>query len=318
LPTHDGRRIVTREPFFGSRGGAVTASSARSVGPREIAQSDGILVGTVDTLWRYPVKSMLGERVTELYVTERGALGDRTWALRDPTSGRIASAKKFPRLLDFRSRYESQPTLESRGRVVVETPNGDRIDPADPNASEVISQIVGTSLRLESQARLDERTGIDPDTVFGDVPVSEMKPEWTRETMPDYFQLRAGSFFEIGAVYLLASASVAHLRRLQGGTAVIDQRRFRPNIYIATNGNDDRFAEDEWLGGTLCIGDQLAVTDLQPTVWCVTSTLAQEGLPRDLSVLRTTAQQHNACLGVYASVENPGVVRIGDPVRLRK
>jgi hypothetical protein len=69
--------------------------------------------------------------------------------------------------------------------------------------------------------------------VFGDVPVSEMKPDWMPETMPDYFQLKTGTFFEIGAVYLLGSGSVGHLRELQGGTALIDRRRFRPNIYVA-------------------------------------------------------------------------------------
>ena len=91
----------------------------------------------VTGLWRYPVKSMLGGRVPDAVMTERGCLGDRAWALRDVASGRIAS---------------------------------------EP--------------RLESQPRVDEKTGIDRRTVFGDVPVSRMRPDWTRETMPD---------FEIGA-----------------------------------------------------------------------------------------------------------------------
>jgi hypothetical protein len=56
--------------------------------------------------------------------------------------------------------------------------------------------------------------------------------------------------------------------------------------------------------------------EFQPTLWCVTSTLAQEELPRDRSVLRTTAQYHSGCLGVYASVRHPGLVRVGDQVVL--
>jgi len=134
------------------------------------------------------------------------------------------------------------------------------------------------------------------------------------ETMPDYFQLKTGSFFEIGAVFVLTSGSVDRLRELQGGTAQIDRRRFRPNLYLDTGPRSTRFVEDDWLGHTLALGDQLLLDEFDPTLWCVTSTLAQEELPRDLSVLRTVAQQHRGCLGVYSSVRSPGRVRVRDPV----
>ena len=95
--------------------------------------------------------------------------------------------------------------------------------------------------------------------------------------MPDYFQLMAGTFFEIGAVYLLASGSVDHLRKLQGGTAQIDRRRFRPNIYIESEAECGGFIQDSWLGGALNIGGgAVRVEGFQPTVWCVTATLPQQ------------------------------------------
>ena len=146
--------------------------------------------------------------------------------------------------------------------------------------------------------------------------MSTMKAEWTPESMPDYFQLMTGTFLEIGAVYLLASGSVDHLRKLQGGTAQIDRRRFRPNIYIQSEAEWGGFVEDNWLGGALDIGEALRVEDFQPTVWCVTSTLAQEDLPRDLSILRTTAQHHRGCLGVYATVTKSGSLQVGDAAHL--
>jgi uncharacterized protein YcbX len=276
----------------------------------------GRVVGSVAELWRYPVKSMRGGTVPELLVTERGGLGDRAWALRDPVNGRIASAKRFPRLLEFRATYEVEPTLTTPGRVRIEAPDGRVVYADESEASELLSSVLGRKLRLENQARPDEKTGIDRSTVFGDVPVSDMKPDWTPETMPDYFQLKAETFFEIGAVYLLGSGSVAHLRELQGGTALIDRRRFRPNLYLDTGPQTDRFVEDEWVGGTLAVGTALVLDELEPTLWCVTSTLAQEELPRDRSVLRTTAQHHGGCLGVYASVRVPGRVRVGEPVVL--
>jgi MOSC domain-containing protein len=284
--------------------------------PRERAPRESP-VGTIHELWRYPVKSMLGTTANELFVTERGALGDRAWALRDRQSGRIASAKKFPRLLEFRASYEVEPTPDNPGRVRIETPAGEAVCPEDPDASGLISDILGHPLQLENQAHADEKTTIDRKTVFGDVPVSEMNPDWTPETMPDYFQLMKNSFFEIGAVFVLASGSVGHLLKLQGGTALIDRRRFRPNLFLDTGPEDNRFVEDDWLGGTLAIGDVLELDQFQPTLWCVTSTLAQEELPRDLSILRTTAQSHKGCLGVYASVRSRGLTRVGDQVFLR-
>jgi uncharacterized protein len=273
-------------------------------------------VGTVGELWRYPVKSMLGSQLPEAGVTERGCLGDRAWALRDLASGRIASAKRLPQLLSFRATYEVEPTPASRGRARIDTPDGRSISTDDPAASTIISEILGHELRLESEPHADEKTGIDRRTVFGDVPVSQMKPDWTPKTMPDYFQLKSGSFFEIGPVFVLTSGSAAHLGRLQGATRRADRRRFRPNLYVDTGAGPDRFIEDEWAPRTLRVGDELVLTDFAPTLWCVTSTLAQEELPRDLSVLRTAAEAHGGCLGVYASVRSPGLVRVGDPVRL--
>jgi len=273
-------------------------------------------VGRVAELWRYPVKSMLGERRDQIPITPRGALGDRAWALRETATGRIASAKRFPRLLTFQARYEVEPTFAAPGRIEISLPDGRTICPDDPDASAIISDLLGHRVHLENQPASDEKTGIDRDTVFGDVPVNQMKADWTLESMPDYFQLMTGTFFEIGAVFILASGSVDHLRKLQGGTAQIDRRRFRPNIYIESEAGWSGFVEDAWLGGALNIGGAVRVDGFQPTIWCVTSTLAQQELPRDLSILRTAAQHHRGCLGVYATVTRSGLLRVGDTVNL--
>jgi uncharacterized protein len=200
--------------------------------------------------------------------------------------------------------------------VRIETPDGDTLYPGQEDASARISSILGRPVVLDNFAHPDEKTGIDRNTVFGDVPVSQMKPDWTPETMPDYFQLKSGSFLEIGAVFVLASGSVEHLRSLQGGTALIDRRRFRPNLYVDTGQVSGRFVEDDWLGGKLTIGDSVILDEFAPTLWCVGSTLAQEELPRDRSILRTIARGHQGCLGVYGSVASTGLVRVGDPVVL--
>jgi MOSC domain-containing protein len=273
-------------------------------------------LGVVAELWRYPVKSMLGERVGELAITASGGLGDRAWALRDLANGRVASAKKYPRLLEFRARYSVEPPLDMPGQVEITTPDGRVVSVDDPDASAIISAALGHPVRLENIPGAQERSGFERATVFGDVPVGQMKPEWTSETMPDSFKLLKGTFFEAGAILVLASGSVEHLRTLQGGTAKINRRRFRPNIYIESAPEwDGRFVEDGWLGGALALGGTVTLEKLQPTVWCVTSTLAQEDLPRDLSVLRTAATYHRGCVGVYATVTTRGMLRIGDAVQ---
>ena len=70
------------------------------------------------------------------------------------------------------------------------------------------------------------------------------------------------------------------------------------------------------MGGALDIGEEVRVENFQPTLWCVTSTLAQQDLPRDLSILRATAQHHRGCLGVYATVTRSGLLQVGDVVYL--
>jgi uncharacterized protein YcbX len=218
---------------------------------------------------------MLGERATEMLMTERGAVGDRAWALRDLATGKIASAKKYPHLLEFHASYDVEPTIERPGRVRIDAPGGKVLHAEDPGVSERISDTLGAPLRLERAcAGSQERTGIDPATVFGDVPVSHLKPEFTSETLPDFFTLMEGSFFELAPVHLLASGSIAHLRRLQGGSAQIDQRRFRTNIYIASTPEWSGFVEDAWLGGTLAIGLSVRIAEMRPSLGCVTTTLS--------------------------------------------
>src|SRR5207244_8823481 len=63
---------------------------------------------SVVSLWRYPVKSMMGEELNATEVTERGLLGDRAYALVDTSDGKAATAKnprKWPRLFDFRATF---------------------------------------------------------------------------------------------------------------------------------------------------------------------------------------------------------------------
>lgn len=272
-------------------------------------------IGVVRELWCYPVKSMLGERLDQFFATERGVDGDRAWALRDPRSGNILSAKKWPRLLDFQARYQTPPD-GGTGEILIRLPNGKTTRADDPQASSTISDLLGHQVRLErAQPGVKSKAEIDTSTIFGDVPVEQIFPNWTAATMPNVFKLPLGTFFDSAVLHVLTSGTLEHLRGLSSKSAVIDPRRYRPNIFIETRPELTGFVEDAWSGGrVLEVGEALRIVAMEPALRCVMTTHQQSDLPRDLSVLRTAARHHAAKVGVFASIGSPGRARLGDPV----
>src|SRR5580658_2129280 len=121
-----------------------TARSSRQVGTMERR-----LVGRVAGLMRYPVKSMLGEELSETDITVGGVVGDRAWALREIVTGKIVSAKKFARMFEFRASYDSPPSADASAPVTIQLPDGKKIHASDPDASEIVSAALGRKVRLE-------------------------------------------------------------------------------------------------------------------------------------------------------------------------
>lgn len=272
-------------------------------------------VGTVRELWRYPVKSMLGESLEEVVVAIGGLDGDRAWALRSAETGNILSAKKWPRLLDFRCWYAGAPGAED---VIIRLPGGATVRSSDPGASRAISEALGAAVQLERAADgVKSKVDIDPATVFGEVPVEDVIAGFTSVTLPPVFKLPPGTFYDSAAVHVLASGTLEHVRQLCGEGTVLDPRRFRPNIYVETGSNSSEFVEDAWAGGTLTVGDSVRIVEMRPALRCIMTTLPQAGLPRDPSILKTAAKHHQTNVGVFASIAAPGAVRVGDPVYIQ-
>ena len=92
-------------------------------------------------------------------------------------------------------------------------------------------------------------------------------------------------------------------------------RRFRPNIVVAATGRAG-FVENDWVDRTLAIGETVRLRVTRPCPRCVMTTLPQGDLPKDPGILRAAAQHNEANVGVYASVEQHGAIKRGDPVRL--
>jgi hypothetical protein len=273
-------------------------------------------IGVVQDLFRYPVKSMLGERLSAVDIGAHGVVGDRAYALRE-TNGRVLTAKKWPNLLDFRAAYETTPRPIDLAPLRITLPDGRALIAQDPDPSTLLSAVLGRTVVLDrAQGDLPSHAEIDPATVFGDVPVEQVMPGRTAATMPDSFALPPGTFFDSGSIHVLASGTLAHLHTLIGADAQLDPRRFRPNIVVETAPGVEAFMEDSWLEGTLEVGERVQIMQLRPTLRCVMTTHRQAELGRDLRILRAAAWSHQDHVGVWGSIGKAGTVRVGDPVVL--
>ena len=273
-------------------------------------------IGAVQALFRYPVKSMQGERLREVDIGAHGVIGDRAYALRE-TNGRVVTAKKWANMLEFNACYNTPPTPGALAPLRITLPDGRTIQAQDSDASAMLSAALGRPVLLDrAQSVQHSHAEIDPTTLFGDVGVENVMPGRTAATMPDSFALPPGTFFDSGSIHVLASGTLAHLRTLTGADAQLDPRRFRPNIVVETEPGVEGFLEDDWLEGTLEVGASVQIVQLRPTLRCVMTTHRQADLGRDLRILRTAARHHHDHVGVWAEIGAPGIVRVGDPVVL--
>jgi uncharacterized protein YcbX len=135
-----------------------------------------------------------------------------------------------------------------------------------------------------------------------------------RDTVTDW-ELPAGTFFDIGVVHVLTTATIERLRELypQGRFEV---RRFRPNIVVSIGPDAQGFVENDWVDHTVAVGGEVRLRITGPCPRCVMTTLPQGDLPRDPGILRAAAQHNQANVGVYADVIAGGAIRRGDPVTL--
>ena len=270
--------------------------------------SQGAL-GSVVSLWRYPVKSMMGEELNRSDVTNRGLLGDRAYALVDPSNGKVVSAKnprKWPNLFDFRAAFPEPPRAgEPLPPLRITLPDGTMLGSDDSDCEQKVSGVLGREVTLESSAR--ETPSLEE--YWPDMEGLDYRETVTDEAMP------AGTFFDLAVIHLLTTATIDRLRELypQGRFEV---RRFRPNLVVEAASDETDFVENGWIGRTIAIGDEVRMKITQPCSRCVMTTLPQGDLPKDPGILRTAAQHNNVHVGVYASVLSGGSIRRGDEVRL--
>jgi uncharacterized protein len=228
----------------------------------------------VSEIWRYPVKSVGGERLTSAEISPDGIEGDHAWGVLDPATGLVLTARREPALLFLSAvhRPGDRPSITA----------DDGTGLADDDA---LSRWIGRPVELRS-------TADGPATFENPMTVDDAGDE------RDWFQWQsAGRTFHDG------SSTVSFVSRATLGGW--DARRFRANLVL-----DDGGGEDD-LTGEVRVGSAV-LTVRKPIERCVMVTRAQPGLPRDLSVLKRVVAERSNRLAVGATVATPGRITEGD------
>jgi uncharacterized protein len=210
--------------------------------------SEQVEGGSVVGLWRYPVKSMMGEELNDAEVTEHGLLGDRQFAVVDASTGKVAGAKnprKWGNFFDLRAAYAEPPKSGSELPAVRLTlADGTVVTSDQPDLARILSKELGRDVEFAEAEHNGESSGPLAEEYWPDMPGLEH-----RDTVTDW-ELPAGTFFDIAVVHLLTTATIDRLRSLYP-EGRFEVRRFRPNIVVATGPDEEGFVENDWIGHTV-------------------------------------------------------------------
>lgn len=258
-----------------------------------------MIIGTVDSLWRYPVKSMRGEEMEEIFAGYAGVYGDRLFAFESS-----ANARGFPwftgrdqrQMLRYRPRFR-YPDKAARPINLAEAEKH-TANPLSATPAELMLDVEtpdGKILAIDDPALIEHlRAGIDPK--------HELTLLRSERAMTDSSPL---SLF-----------SIQTTRRLEEESgAAVDKRCFRANVYLDLS-SGDAFAEDKFVGRNLRIGSKAVVAVVKRDSRCMMITLDPDTAEKTPAILKTVAQGHGNKAGVYGAMIVEGTLRKGDPVEL--
>ena len=239
-----------------------------------------IEIGHVEAIFRYPVKSMAGERLEEAQLGWHGLYGDRRMAFRriDDRGGfPWLTASRLPDLLLF-APHRREDGAQGDLPTHIRTPNGEEM----PGFGEDLATEVG------------RRYG---------APVQMM-------------QLKHGIFDE-ASISVIALDTVREIGRLAGRS--LDVRRFRPNVVVRLL-RSVPFQEDDWVGGVLSFGerdDAPAITVTMRDERCSMVNLDPDTASPDPEVMKAVVRANQNNAGIYGAVTRIGRLAIGQTILLR-
>jgi uncharacterized protein len=236
-----------------------------------------IKVGEVEALFRYPVKSMGGERLDFADLGWHGLEGDRRLAFRRPDDRSgfpWLTASKLPELILF-SPQRSGPAVGGSLPTHVRTPEGQDL------------------------------------AVFGQELAAEVG---RRHGSPVEMMHLSRGIFDEASISVITSTTVAEIGRLAGERA--DVRRFRPNILISSL-KSVPFEEDDWVGGVLSFGESdesaaIGITNRDER--CSMVNLDPDSARPAADVLKTIVRVRDNWAGVYGTVTRRGRLAVGQPL----
>jgi hypothetical protein len=282
----------------------------------------------VADIYRYPVKSMQGERMTSTSLTTAGIPGDRAWALKDEVRGGLTGAKKFPRLMSMTARFVREPDAATRSPEVcigdgndldVSSASGD----VDTRLSEALEHPVSLWPLLPADQVDHYRREPAPQGSDRQAALRELFGRTEDEPLPDLSRFPSvlathhsapGSYFDAYPLLIMTRSSLAAMARSaaeSGIEANFDVRRFRPNLLLEAD--EEGFLENAWEGRTLRIGDAEVAVEM-PCPRCIMTTHGFLELPRDPRIMRALVRHNGGNLGAYASVLRAGRIEVGDDV----
>jgi len=257
------------------------------------------IVGKIDSLWRYPVKSMRGEELDEAFASFSGIYGDRLFAFESSASPKgfpYLTAREQQRLLQYRPHFR-HPDKAARPINLTEAESMGA-NPVWADRSELMVDVETPdeqTLAIDDPALMDMlRTNIDQKHQL-----TLMRSE---RAMTD---CRPVSIFSLQSARQLGEET---------GTP-IDKRRFRANVYVDL-ASAQGFAENEFVGRSVRIGPKVVVTVLERDARCVMITLDPDTGEKTPSILKKVAQAHEGMAGVYGAVMVEGMLHKGDPVEV--
>jgi uncharacterized protein len=259
------------------------------------------VIGKVESLWRYPVKSMRGEELDEMFAGYAGVYGDRLFAF---TSS--ASPKGFPfftgreqrQMLRYHPRFR-HPDKAARPINLPEAEGlGPGITPVYADADDLMVDVETPDAKT---------LAIDDPALI----------ESLGEAVDDKHQLTLiRSQRALTDCRPLSIFAVQSAKKLGDETGVVvDKRRFRANVYLDLTSSEG-FAENEFVGRSLRIGSKVIVSVLERDPRCMMITLDPDTAEKTPAILKQVAQAHDGRAGVYGAVLVEGTLRKGDPVEL--
>ena len=276
----------------------------------------------ITQLWRYPVKSMVGELVDTIHVDELGVNGDRQWAARDLERGGIRGAKKIGPLMKLAA------TDLGDGHAQISLPDGSTARTSDADVDERVSAAIDHPVRLEKLRPADDLEHYRRGAPDSDDMMAELRGVFGRledEPLPDLsvfpeaimeFESPPGTYYDAFPLMVMTEQALSAMSSAIPDS-VVDVRRFRPSFVIDAgdaSATTPGHPEFDWVGRSARIGSAVVEFNAACPRCVMITREVDDSIPQDRGVLRHVVRELDQNVGVYGKITTPGTIAQGDTV----